>query len=310
MRNVPFTISADLELGMRVAPYIVDSSADVTIREGDVPEMIADATDGVSFMANANQLLMTIPNGLRFIVSDGDKIIYERNGVSDREAALFLLGSAWGGLCYQRGLLPLHASGVVEKGEVHAFTGPSGAGKSTLSAALADRGRSFFTDDILIIDPADIGEKTICYAGQKDLKLWNDALKLTDAEKMSAVRDVEDFQKFFAIPANANDASAGHLASLSILASKNIRKGLEPISIERLSGARALKQLRDSVYRPQMANVIWGRQKLYTTLAKLIASVHVQTFDRPMVRDQFTQSLASIDDWIGDWVRSSDQVAD
>ena len=72
MRNVPFTISADLELGMRVAPYIVDNSADVIIKEGVVPETIADATDGVSFSANATQLLMTIPNGVRFLVSGGD----------------------------------------------------------------------------------------------------------------------------------------------------------------------------------------------------------------------------------------------
>jgi len=310
MRNVPFTVSADLELGMRVAPYIVDSSADVIIKEGDVPETITDATDGVSFSANASQLLMTIPNGVRFLVSEGEEIVYERGGASDREVALFLLGSAWGGLCYQRGLLPLHASAIIEKGAVHAFTGPSGAGKSTLSAVLADRGRSFFTDDVLIIDPAEIGAATPCYAGQKDLKLWKDALKFTSAEKMSAVRDIEDFQKYFAIPANSEGASAGRLASLSILRSHNIRQDKDPFAIEKLSGAQALKQLRDSVYRPRLATVVWGRQKLFQTLAQLIAGVHVQTFDRPMIRDKFADSVDIMDGWITGWKQPTGAAAD
>ncbi|WP_164114857.1 hypothetical protein [Sphingorhabdus sp. Alg239-R122] len=302
MRQVPFTVRSDIDLGSRVKPYIVDHGQDVMVREGDVPGEIEQPThSGVAFMASPAQALLNIPGGARFFVSNGDTVIYDRGGMSDRDVALFLSGSAWGLLCYQRSLLPLHASAIIKDGHVHAFTGPSGAGKSTLSAALAARGRDFFTDDVLIIDPAEIDATTRCYAGQKDLKLWKDALKLTGAEKMDAVRDAEGFEKYFARPAHAGGQSFGELASLSILANSNDRLKDERFAIERVTGAMALKHLRESVYRPRFAEAIWGRKKLFETLARIIANVSVQIFDRPKDRAVFDEGTAHIDSWIDGW---------
>jgi hypothetical protein len=311
MRNVPFTVCGDLELGSRVTPYLVDSGQDVTISQGFVPDAISNPTDtGVAFAASPSQFLLTIPNGVRFLVSGGDTITYDRGTVSDREVALFLLGSAWGALCYQRELLPLHASAIIHRGAVHAFTGPSGAGKSTLSAALADRGRGFFTDDVLIIDPAEIGSSNNCYSGQKDLKLWKDALKLTNAEKGSAVRDAEDFQKFFAVPANASSKSVGELASLSILENNTANIATHPFAIEKISGAKSIRQLRNSIYRPRFANAIWGKQKLYQTLGNLIANVEVQSFNRTMVKSRFDEGLSCMNDWIDRWDETANAQSD
>jgi hypothetical protein len=305
MRNVPFTVGADIELGGRVTPYLVASGQDVTIREGPVPQEISNPADtGVAFSVSETQFLLSAPNGARFLVSGGDRITYDRGSASDREVALFLLGSAWGALCYQRGLLPLHASAIIHRGAVHAFTGPSGAGKSTLSAALADRGRSFFTDDVLIIDPAQIANGNNCYSGQKDLKLWKDALKLTNAEKVSAVRDAEDFQKYFALPANASSRSAGRLASLSILQNDTANMAVHPFGIAKIPGSQSIKQLRNSIYRPRFANAIWGKQKLFQTLAILIAKVEVQGFNRTLVKSRFGEGVSCMDDWIDQWDES------
>ena len=98
---------------------------------------------------------------------------------------LFLLGAAFTVLTYQRGLLPLHASAVVQDGAVCAFSGPSGAGKSTLAATLADQRYPFFTDDVLLIQPSTAPDEVLCYAGPKDLKLWEDALAITHARQRS-----------------------------------------------------------------------------------------------------------------------------
>ncbi len=302
MRQIPFTVRSDIDLGSRVEPYIVGHGQDVMVREGDVPSEIEQPShSGVAFMASPTQALLSVPGGARFFVNNGETITYDRGGMSDREVALFLSGSAWGLLCYQRSLLPLHASAIIKEGHVHAFTGPSGAGKSTLSAALAARGRHFFTDDVLIIDPAEIEETTRCYAGQKDLKLWKDALKLTGAEKMDAVRDAEGFEKYFARPAHAGSQSVGELASLSILASSNDGVKDTRFMIKTVSGAMALKNLRESVYRPRFAEAIWGRKKLFETLAKIISNVSVQIFDRPKDKAVFDEGTAYIDSWIDDW---------
>lgn len=304
-RDVPFTVQADLDLGIRISPYLAGAAADVTICEGDVPDAIADpVATGVAFSANARQLLLQVPSGARFLVEDGERIVYDRRGASDREVALFMLGSAWGALCYQRGLLPLHASAIVADGRVHAFTGPSGAGKSTLVAALADRGRRFFTDDVLIVEVDRIGLDADCYVGQKDLKLWDDALSLTAAAVTGRVRDAPEFAKFFAIPASQAEEAAGRLASLSILGSQAARMGDERFAITPLQGGRAIQQLRDSVYRPAFAQAIWGRQRLFESLGKLIAGVQVQLFDRTTAKGHFGDSTAFIDRWIDGWGRA------
>ncbi|MBH5323160.1 hypothetical protein [Aurantiacibacter sediminis] len=307
MNDVPFTITADLDLGTRVAPYVRDSGGEVTIVEGEVPDAIESDDMGTNFSVNSSQFLLNVPNGATYLVEGGERITYRRNGASDRDVALFLLGSAWGALCFQRGLVPLHASAVIHKGKVHAFTGQSGAGKSTLAAALAKRGLDFFTDDVLIIDPAQISDGAArCFAGQKDMKLWADALTLTGASKMGAVRDEPGFNKFFATPATSESAGSGNLASLSILKNENARRDRQPVEIEKLSGAVAIKRLRDSIYRMRFGVAIMGRQKLYSALAQLISAVHVQTFDRPLNKHAFPETTAAMRGWICDFGKSND----
>lgn len=295
-RDVPFTVEADLDLGARIAPYLVATEGDVVVRAGSVPETLADVTArGVAYSINAAQFLLELPGGARYLVEEGQRITYDRRGASDREVALFLLGSAWAALCYQRGLLPLHASAIVDEGRVHAFTGPSGAGKSTLAAALAGRGRAFFTDDVLIVDGGSDALGGVCYAGQKDLKLWEDALALTGAAAAGPVRDKPDFAKFFADPAHASSAGSGRLASLTILGTDAARLAGGRFAMTALSGGRAIQQLRDSVYRPRFALGIWGRERLYQAIARMIAGVSVQIFDRRTDREDFAASTAFID---------------
>jgi hypothetical protein len=203
-----------------------------------------------------------------------------------------MLGSAWGALCYQRGLLPLHASAVVVDGRVHAFTGPSGAGKSTLAAGLSARGLQYFTDDILIIDPARmLNREAACFAGQKSMKLWADAISLVTADKLGPVRDDLAFEKYFAAPPHGSGETNGTLTNLFVLDSTVPRDGAVEFRINPLTGANSIKQLRQSVYRLHFATAIWGRQKLYAVLAHLIAAVRIQSFDRPMDKRHFEAGL-------------------
>jgi len=302
--TVPFTVSSDIELGRRIAPFLSAAGADVRIQQGEVPETLDDTPDnpvsgGTAYKVNADNFLLNVPNGVRYLVRGGDTIIYERkSGVSDREVALFLLGSAWGALCYQRNLLPLHASAIIIGDEVHAFTGMSGAGKSTLSAALADRGFDFFTDDILIVDAEQQGDEVICYSGQKDLKLWKDALSLTKAVKGDPVRDVEGFDKFFATPNREVSASSGNLTSLSILATSEERWVGADCKLVPITGGASVVQLAGSVYRPQYAQSIWGRKKLYSALGQVIRGVAVQRFHRPFVSSEFDRGMDFFEQWL------------
>lgn len=291
MSNVPFTIKADLDLGGRISPYQVDQNPDVTIREGNVPKTLgpgAEVMPACEF--TTSEFLLHIPNGLSFLVQGGEEIVYaRREDVTNREVLLFLLGSAWGALAYQRRLLPLHASGVIHDGDVYAFTGNSGAGKSTLSAALSHRGHPFFADDVLIVDPTSFETGAICYAGQKDLKLWKDAFSLTGAHQKSMVRDDESFEKFYADPQAYSDASKGHLKELYLLTSQNARHDKTPFEISPITGAISVKQLFAAVYRRGFAERIVGRATLFKWLADLIQHVDVYRFDRPVLKESFAE---------------------
>lgn len=308
----PFTVSSDIDLGARITPFVVENGADVVIRAGAVPDSLeAPEMEGVAYQIDAKQFLLKVPNGLSFLVRNGREIIYQRAAhITEREVGLFLLGSAWSALCYQRDLLPLHASGIVIGNNVYAFTGPSGAGKSTLVSALSDRGFEFFTDDILIIDAAVEGSKVLCYSGQKDLKLWEDALALTDAQKGLPVREQNGFAKFFAKPQNQSLATVGDLTNLTILANSTERTSDADCSLTSLRGAASILELAGSVYRPHFARAIWGRKKLYLALEKVIQEVAVNKFHRPMAKSEFRRSLGFIEDWMDSRIAGSDSGDD
>lgn len=295
--QTPFSVHADLDLGRRIAPYIVDSGADVLIRRGAVPEYLeGEGTDGASYQIRDRRMLIRVPNGPRYLIEDGNSILYEATeGHDGREIVLFLLGSVWGALCYQRGLIPLHASAISVNGAIHAFTGHSGAGKSTLASALAARGHEFFTDDVLILDPAQLDPEPLCFTGHKDLKLWQDAIAMTGAERGSPVRSVAGFDKFYAVPHHESSAIVGRLANLVILGDARPGMGAEINAIE---GARAVLQLSGSVYRPAFASAILGRRILFEALAKLVGNVRVFRFRRPFDKAEFATGVDFLDDWI------------
>lgn len=299
MSQVPFTVTSDFELGPRVAPYVVPNGGDVEIIEGAVPEDLASATErGPAYTMAEGRFLLKIPNGIRLLVEAGERITYCRGGNTDNEIALFLTGSAWGALCYQRSLLPLHASGVFTQQGVCAFTGPSGAGKSTIAAGLSKKGFDFFTDDIVILDPNGDDDRVTAFAGQRDLKLWEDALTMTGSAKLGQIRDSLDIPKFYSTPANISGPIKGPMSKLFVLARGKGRPNEPAQEIAPLEGAKSLLVLRNNIYRPRFAEAIWGRQKYFEVLAKMAGKFEIYTFSRVFLPANFDPSLDYVHDWL------------
>lgn len=298
MKQVPFTISADLDLGGRVEAYKRATNADVTIARGTVPDRLKGDVNVLdeSCEVNTDQIILRFADGLRILVEGGSRITYEtKASEAERHIQLFLLGSAWGALAYQRGLLPIHASAVIDNGVVSAFTGHSGAGKSTLVAGLAGRGRMLFADDVLMIDPKSLHSGAVCYAGQKDLKLWSKAFDLVPANRKSNVSETLNLDKFYAAVDNQSDATVGRLQRLFVLVERQPGTKRPLFEIETLSGAESILELKSSIYRPQFAEAIVGRKILYSWLAGLVRHVTVAAYYRPHLAEYFDQSVAFVD---------------
>lgn len=78
-----------------------------------------------------------------------------------------------------RGDLALHASAVLDKGQVLAFIGHSGRGKSTLAALLASAGARIVTDDVLLVDTSG-DEHVLCRGNAGEIRLRAGARDLAE----------------------------------------------------------------------------------------------------------------------------------
>jgi hypothetical protein len=149
----------------------------VSIRLGELPDAIEGAVlYGDLCQVAATEYLLHIPGVARYYVCNGNDVRLEiAPDVHLADVTTYLLGSVFGVLCHQNGLLPLHAS-TIECGDVvAAFLGESGAGKSTLAACLQRRGHRIVSDDICLLRPDADDLRVVPVAGW--LKLWNESLQ-------------------------------------------------------------------------------------------------------------------------------------
>ena len=136
-----------------------------------------------------------IPGTGGYLVHHGREIVITpAPGAQARELRLFLLGSAWGALCYQRGLLALHASAVQVGAQAVVFCGEAGSGKSSAAAWLIARGHRLVGDDLCLFSVA-AGQARV-YPSAPRLKLWREALGALGLSDKGLERDHFRLDKF------------------------------------------------------------------------------------------------------------------
>jgi hypothetical protein len=180
-----------------------------------------------------------------FEVSDGEHIrVWPAAAATQKDIEIFLFGPAWATLCHQRGLLPLHASAVATGAGITAFAGHSGAGKSTIAALLGSLGYELVADDILIINfDEDLVPGGWPYL--RRLKLQADSISHLALTPTELVSETIGRQKYFVHP---KYASANKWSSLQRLYLLVPDQTVSHISIDRISGAEAVRALIDQTY--------------------------------------------------------------
>ncbi len=181
------------------------------------------------------------PDVARFTVRDGRMITYQAELGSDEQTVrLFLLGSCFGALLHQRGLLVMHGAAVRHKDGCVIFAGPSGSGKSTLAATLQQRGFELFSDDLCAVN-----EQNRAVPGYPQLKLWRNAIDKLAVEQQS-LRHIRVQIDKHAVPARENFcAEPLPVKAIYFLSSHN----LDSFAFKELRGAQAFLPLRNNTYR-------------------------------------------------------------
>lgn len=120
----------------------------VTIRYGKVPPLSTLMNHSVG----ANRVWGSALGRLRFLVEGGEAITIEvERPLEEGVVRAVVLGVLMAALLRQRGLLVIHASGVVKHGRAVGFIGASGQGKSTLAEFFCKHGYRMLGDDALAI---------------------------------------------------------------------------------------------------------------------------------------------------------------
>ena len=268
----------------------------VQICFGQVPETLSDPIGRADWcMASRSEFIFSAEGVARYHVAGGGRITIERR-VGPKSAApasdirLWLLGTAFGALLHQRGLLPLHVSAVKSPNGVWAFAGDSGEGKSTLAGFLHGRfGWDLVSDDVSVIDLQ--GDRPLIRSGPRKLKLWEDALRHLGYDGRSAVRDLSSNQKFqLYLPTHAV-CQAERLTALVLLESTS--DGLSP-SLEIVRGREAFDVCLSAVYRPYMARLFKCTAKELVELAALANCIQIYRFRRPRSLGDFESNLTPL----------------
>lgn len=263
-------VASDLPLPDLLAWTGDDRPPDIEIRLGDVPERLEDTVHaGPLLQVDAGGACRYAIAGVAaYLVEEGRRItVRPWMDAGAPDVRVFLLGSVFGVLCHQRGLLPLHAGCVEIGGRAVAFAGESGSGKSTLAAAFLCRGHRVLADDVTVVDPLAPGGPLVL-PGFPRIKLWRDAIDGLGLSAAGLECSRAGLEKFH-LPIEAGfRAEPLPLAAVHHLATAHDERhaGLTP-----LRGAAAVDALVAAVYRRPAAIHLGRRAALMAALLRVAA---------------------------------------
>ena len=254
-----------------------DGEPDVIVRVGDVPDALSDATPvGRHGWATPDSFLFEAVGVGRYLVSDGAEIVVEpAAGTEPAHVRTYLLGSALGALCYQRGLIPLHANALDVGGRVIALAGASGAGKSTLAAHLSRRGYRMMGDDVCALSFEADG--VMVWPGVRRFKLWSDALTAF-GQDTGGLEKVIDGRDKYVLPHDREEAprpAPFHALYLLARAAPGECGDIRP-----LGAATAFEGLVANTYRFDIARAMGLRTEVMARAIETLRQASVYVFER------------------------------
>ncbi|MFZ0845849.1 MAG: hypothetical protein WAM62_08660 [Pseudolabrys sp.] len=265
-------------------PAETGAAPDVTIRLGDTGEVAEPRYAGPVFQIGIDDYRLEVRNAARYRVRNGNEIIVAPfPGSSARNVRLFLLGTAFGALCQQRRLLPLHASAIEVDGQCIAFAGLSGIGKSTLAAFFQGRGYNVISDDICVVS-LDAQGRPLAWPGIPRLKLWRDAAEALARDVSKLEIDHDGMEKYH-FP-TYHDASQAPLPlrRLYILHEAPL-PALEQTT--RLAGTNAFEALLANTYRRNLLAPMAQTASHFAICASLIKHIDIYSAGRHKGFDVF-----------------------
>jgi hypothetical protein len=244
------TVASEYELP-ELEKIAHSEQTDVRIVLGETPPELAGATLCRPHLQIAPQsLLLKVRVAGDFWVRDGQEIVVNPlPDVPAENVRLFLLGSAFGAILYQRGILPIHGSALVYGGQTLILTGVTGAGKSTMAAALVRKGCKLLTDDVAAVTFDSVGMPWVQPAYPQQ-KLWRDSAAAMDLATGRLLRVMADQAKYAIPVVELYHAEPAILTTVFHLI-KPVGNEAAMLCLEPVRGVAKLPLILQNVYRPR-----------------------------------------------------------
>lgn len=277
MRYLVYGLLLESELPLPELTPAVESGAGPDVRLRLVAPEYTDLPDGMKIdrwtQARSGALRLEVPKVGIFLVTDGRDIALAPNPQADHSSLrLFLLGSAFGALLMQRGLLVLHGNAIRIGDRCMACLGHSGAGKSTLAAGFMQRGHSVFADDVV---PVTGDGRAI--PGLLRIKLWQDAADRLGIDTRTLSRVEPAVEKFTLPLTGTPDSGALPLRWVYLLHPVDD----DGITLTELHGMARFSPLHTNSYRPHFLERLDLRQQHMAMCAALAPQIRVVEVRRP-----------------------------
>lgn len=227
---------------------------------------------------------VAIPAVATYWVEAGRRVIIEPVLPEDApDIRVFLLGTVLAILCFQRGLLPLHASAVDIGGRVLLLSGISGAGKSTLAAAFSAQGYRLLSDDLCALEVQE-GKPLRILPAFPRVKLWRDSAEQLQVAFAGLERSREELEKYHVPLAEALfQPNALPPAQIVLLRTERAPEQHPP---RRLVGVEALRRY-DLVHRSRLGIALGYQALIFKAMVRLIEAV-------PLVEVARSEDLADL----------------
>lgn len=282
-------------------PFAGGSDVEIIQGEIPIPEEIQNV-DGLQVRVQGGNYYLAIKECGRFEVIDGRRIIVEPDPHATRDQInLYLLGSIFGTLLHQRGILPFHCSAVEFEGSAFLFCGDSGAGKSTLAAHFIDRGLRLLGDDLCALH-FDTNNQLVATPGAARLKLWHRTLEAF-GRSSAGLGLVPWYEDKFELPLAAG--KPGEPLPVAGLYHLRTAEGGRAPGIHRLKGLEAANSVTANIYRRRLADLMGAAPSYLSATARIVAEVPIFTINRNWGFAHFREEALAAEDHMRQLVRES-----
>lgn len=280
-RAFGLSIASELEI-----PHL--PICDPWMRRGDIDVVLRLGTVDDERVIERGRRQAIIPAHFRYQVQNGRDVTIDcLPGTDPRDIADMIMSWIMPVIAYQRGLLVLHASAIASNGHVLAFSGTSGAGKSTMAAAMAARGHTIVSDDMLVVK-VHPGQRPMAFAGATFLKLSRQTLDHLGWQHDDLALANTSEEKFLGGPKRPNHTIGTD--GLPLLALFQIGRGA--FAMRPIRAINAAANWSFFVHSPDLLPFADRPKAIWQQWLDLVGSVQVSTLDQS--GDFFDLSAAAI----------------